>query len=71
MVLRGVHEPIAVHWLLEGPADHEGAVPIIGTDLAPTWLVSNFLGTRVSHTAGRLSHTAGRLFTVGATWEAP
>lgn len=41
MVLRGVHEPVAVHWLLEGPADHEGPVPIIGTDLALSFLYVN------------------------------
>lgn len=37
----GVHEPVAVHWLLEGPAGHEGPVPIIGTDLALSLLYVN------------------------------
>ena len=41
MALRGVHEPVAVHWLLEGPAGHEGPRPFIGTDLALSLLCAN------------------------------
>lgn len=33
-VVLKVRRAVAVHWLLEGPAGHEGPVPIIGTDLA-------------------------------------